>query len=187
MSQTGGGKSTLIRKIALAYAYPERRLRVYDGLPDKDWFLVYIKCRDLESSVAKSILEIIGTIVQRAEISKYKMAFEVLVENALQDGRILLLIDGLDEISEERYRICLADQLRTFVATYPNVHLLITSRKAGFGAVAATIPGYCKQYTMEQGQQKISRDELQNCIIKARRELPEILGYTEVSPSKFIE
>lgn len=297
LAKPGGGKSTLIRRIALAYAYPERRLRVDDGLPDKDWFPVYIRCRDLESNVTKSILEMIGTIAQRAEISKYKKAFEVLVENALQDGRILLLIDGLDEISEERHRICLADQLRTFVATYPNVHLLITSREAGFRAVAGTIAGYCKQYTicgleeeqiyllsqkwhqailgdsgqvkadsdklckiilhdariaalaenplllttllfvkrcvgylptkrcrlyeemiklllvtwnagahdkldmdetepqlayvayymMEQGQQKISRDELQNCIIKARRELPEILGYTEVTPSKFIE
>lgn len=297
LAKPGGGKSTLIRRIALAYAYPERRLRVDDGLPDKDWFPVYIRCRDLESNVTKSILEMIGTIVQRAEISKYKKAFEVLVENALQDGRILLLIDGLDEISEEKHRICLADQLRTFVATYPNVHLLITSRETGFRAVAGTIAGYCKQYTicglekeqiyllsqkwhqaisgeagqvkvesdnlceiifqdariaalaenplllttmlfvkrwvgylptkrcrlyeemiklllvtwnagahdkldmdetepqlayvayymMEHGQQKISRDVLQDCIIKARQELPEILGYTEVSPSKFIE
>lgn len=43
---------------------------------------------------------------------------------------------------------------------------------------------YCM---MEQGQQKIVRDELENCIVKARKELPEILDYTTVSPSKFIE
>lgn len=297
LAKPGGGKSTLIRRIALAYAYPERRLRVDDGLPNRDWFPVYIRCRDLENDVTKSILEIIGTIVQRAEIGKYKKAFEVLIENALQDGRMLLLIDGLDEISKEKHRIRLADQLRTFVATYPNVHLIITSRETGFRAVAGTIAGYCKQYTicgleedqiyllsgkwhqailgdsaqvkadsdklceiiihdariaalaenplllttllfvkrcvgylptkrcrlyeemiklllvtwnagahdkldmdetepqlayiayymMEKGQQKISRDELEDCIKNARKELPEILGYTEVSPSKFIE
>lgn len=297
LAKPGGGKSTLIRRIALAYAYPERRLRVNDGLPDRDWFPVYIRCRDLESNATKSIMEIIGMIVQRAEITRYQAAFTALVEDALQDGRVLLLIDGLDEISEERYRICFADQLRTFVATYPHVHLLVTSRMAGFRAVAGTIAGYCKQYTiagleegqvrllsrkwhqsilgkskqveidsdklcdvilldariaalaenplllttllfvkrcvgylptkrcrlyeemiklllvtwnagahdkldmdetepqlafvaycmMEQGQQKISRDRLEECIRQARRELPEILGYTEVSPAKFIE
>jgi len=42
-------------------------------------------------------------------------------------------------------------------------------------------------YMMEQGQQKITRDRLEICIIKARKELPEILGYTTVPPSKFIE
>ncbi len=297
LAKPGGGKSTLIRRIALAYAYPERRLRVDDGLPDMDWFPVYIRCRDLEHNATKSIMEIIGMIAQRAEITRHQAAFTALVEDALQDGRILLLIDGLDEISEERYRICFADQLRTFVATYPHVHLLVTSRMAGFRAVAGTIAGYCKQYTiagleegqvrllsrkwhqailgkskqveidsdklcdvilldariaalaenplllttllfvkrcvgylptkrcrlyeemiklllvtwnagahdkldmdetepqlafvaycmMEQGQQKITRDRLEEYIRKARRELPEILGYTDISPAKFIE
>lgn len=297
LAKPGGGKSTLICRIALAYAYPARRLQVDDGLPDREWFPVYIRCRDLESNATKSIMEIIGMIVQRAEITRYQAAFTALVEDALQDGRVLLLIDGLDEISEERYRICFADQLRTFVATYPHVHLLVTSRMAGFRAVAGTIANYCKQYTiagleeeqirllsrkwhqsilgkskqveidsdklcdvilldariaalaenplllttllfvkrcvgylptkrcrlyeemiklllvtwnagahdkldmdetepqlafvaycmMEQGQQKITRDGLEECIRQARRELPEILGYTEVSPAKFIE
>lgn len=297
LAKPGGGKSTLVRRIALAYAYPERRLRVDDGLPDKDWFPVYIRCRDLENNATKSIMEIIGTIVRRAEITMYESAFNSLIENALQDGRILLLVDGLDEISKEKHRICFADQLRTFVATYPGVRLLITSREAGFRAVAGTIASYCRRYSiceldreqirllslkwhrailgdsgqveidsdklcdmilsdarivalagnplllttllfvkrcvgylptkrcrlyeemiklllvtwnamahdkldmdetepqlafvaycmMERGQQKITRDELESCIIRARKELPEILDYTTVSPSKFIE
>lgn len=297
LAKPGGGKSTLIRRMALAYAYPERRLRVDDGLPDRDWFPVYIRCRDLENNATKSIMEIISLIVQRAEIIKYVNSFKILIENALQDGRILLLIDGLDEISNEKHRICFANQLRTFVATYPNVHLIITSRETGFRAVTGTIATYCKQYfigglkeeqirllslkwhqailgdsrqveadsnklcdtilrdkrilalaenplllttllfvkrcvgylptkrcrlyeemiklllvtwnaaahdkldmdetepqlafvaycMMEQGQQKITRDKLEKYIIEARKELPEILDYTQVSPSKFIE
>lgn len=297
LAKPGGGKSTLIRRMALAYAYPERRLRVDDGLPDRDWFPVYIRCRDLENNATKSIMEIISLIVQRAEITKYENSFKMLIENALQDGRVLLLIDGLDEISNEKHRICFANQLRTFVATYPNVHLIITSREAGFRAVTGTIATYCKQYfirglqerqirllslkwhqailgdskqvmvdsnklcdtilcdkrivalaenplllttllfvkrcvgylptkrcrlyeemiklllvtwnaaahdkldmdetepqlafvaycMMERGQQKVTRDKLERYIIEARKELPEILDYTKVSPSKFIE
>ena len=297
LAKPGGGKSTLIRRMALAYAYPERRLRVDDGLPNRDWFPVYIRCRDLEHNATKCIMEIINLIVQRAEIIKYENSFKILIENALQDGRVLLLIDGLDEISNEKHRICFANQLRTFVATYPNVHLIITSRETGFRAVTGTIATYCKQYfigglkeeqirllslkwhqailgdsrqvetdsnklcdtilrdkrivalaenplllttllfvkrcvgylptkrcrlyeemiklllvtwnaaahdkldmdetepqlafvaycMMEQGQQKITRDKLERYIIEARKELPEILDYTQVSPSKFIE
>lgn len=297
LAKPGGGKSTLIRRIALAYAYPQRRLRVNDGLPEKDWFPIYIRCRDLENNANRSIMEIIGMIAQRAEISQYENSFKKLSENVLQDGRVLLLIDGLDEISKEKNRICFANQLRTFVATYPSIHLIITSREAGFRSVAGTIATYCEQYSisgleegqirllsrkwhqailgdsrqveadsdklcdvilndarivalaenplllttllfvkrcvgylptkrcrlyeemiklllvtwnavahdkldmdetepqlafvaycmMEQGQQKIVRDELENCIVKARKELPEILDYTTVSPSKFIE
>lgn len=297
LAKPGGGKSTLIRRIALAYAYPERRTKVDDGLPDCNWFPVYIRCRDLGDDAAKSIWEIIGTIVHRAEITKHKHSFEALVEDTLQDGRVLLLIDGLDEISNEKYRICFVNQLRTFVATYPTVRLFITSREAGFRAVAGTLASYCEQYSIAslkekeirylslkwhqailgesdqtetdsnkvcdiilndpriialaenplllttllfvkrwvgylptkkcrlyeemiklllvtwnaaahdkldmdetepqlafvaycmttQGQQKITRDKLEKSIIDARKALPELLSYTTVSPSRFID
>lgn len=297
LAKPGGGKSTLIRRIALAYASTERRLKVDDNLPDKNWFPVYIRCRDLGDNVTKSILEIIGSIVRRAEILNYEQSFQALVEDALQEGRVLLLIDGLDEISQEKNRICLVNQLRTFVATYPNAHLVVTSREAGFRAVASTLASYCQQYTIDgmdedairllslkwhqailgeteqaqveadkvcniiltdarigalatnplllttllfvkrwvgylptkkcqlyeemiklllvtwnaaghdrlemdetepqlafvayemtkKGSQKIIRDDLQKNIVKARKELPELLGYTTVTPARFID
>ena len=297
LAKPGGGKSTLIRRIALAYALPERRLKVDDNLPDQNWFPVYIRCRDLGDNVTKSILEIIGSIARRAEILKYEQSFQALVEDALQEGRILLLIDGLDEISQEKNRICLVNQLRTFLAIYPNTHLIITSREAGFRAVANTLVSYCRQYTIDgmdedtirllslkwhqailgeteqvrvdadkvcdiiltdarihalaqnplllttllfvkrwvgylptkkcqlyeemiklllvtwnaaghdrlemdetepqlafvayemtkKSSQKIIRDELQKNIVMARRELPELLSYTTVSPTRFID
>lgn len=297
LAKPGGGKSTLIRRMALAYAYPERRKKVDDGLPDNDWFPIYIRCRDLGEDANKSILDIIETIVHRAEISTYYQLFNALVEDNLQNGKLLLLIDGLDEISVEKTRVRFVNQLRTFIATYPTVHLIITSRKAGFRAVAGTLASYCKQYSIanleeeeirslslkwhqailgesEQakedsnkvceiilndprimalaenplllttllfvkrwvgylptkkcrlyeemiklllvtwnaaghdkldmdetepqlafvayrmtmlGHQKITRDKLEKYIIEARNALPELLGYTEVSPSKFID
>ena len=297
LAKPGGGKSTLIRRIALAYAYPERRKKVDDKLPDCNWFPVYIRCRDLGDNATKSIFEIIGNIASRAEIAPHTAAFCSLIEDQLQDGCVLLLIDGLDEISMEKYRICFVNQLRTFVATYPTVHLVVTSRETGFRAVAGTLSSYCQQYSIDslneeqirflslkwhqailgeldqakqdsdkvcdiivndprivalaenplllttllfvkrcvgylptkkcrlyeemiklllvtwnaaahdrldldetepqlafvahymtvQGQQKITRSQLERCIIQARRALPELLSYTKVSPSKFID
>lgn len=297
LAKPGGGKSTLIRRIALAYAYPERRKKVDDGLPDRDWFPVYIRCRDLGDNATKSISEIIGTIIYRAEITSHSSAFNSLIEDNLQEGRILLLIDGLDEISLEKNRICFVNQLRTFVATYPSIHLIVTSRETGFRAVAGALASYCQQYSIAnldekkirylslkwhqailgesdqtqqdsekvcdiiigdprivalaenplllttllfvkrwvgylptkkcrlyeemiklllvtwnaaahdrldldetepqlafvaysmtiQGQQKITRSQLKQYIIQARHALPELLTYTQVSPSKFID
>ena len=297
LAKPGGGKSTLIRRIALAYAYPERRAKIDDQLPDENWFPIYIRCRDLGENAKKNILEIISTIVYRAEITEYKEAFKALVRERLQEGKVLLLVDGLDEISNERYRISFVEQLRTFVGIYPNVRLLVTSRETGYRAVAGTISSYCEKYTIaslseneirdlslrwhkailgeslnareesdkvcniimedkriialaenplllttllfvkrwigylptkkcqlyeemiklllvtwnavahdkldldetepqlafvayymsKKGEQKITRDELEECIKNARQELPEILGYTQISPSKFID
>ncbi|MBQ9783506.1 MAG: TIR domain-containing protein [Clostridia bacterium] len=148
LAKPGGGKSTLIRRIALAYAYPDRRKKVDDGLPDYEWFPIYIRCRDLGEEANNGILEIISSIVRRAEIRQHKEAFDSLVEDALQNGTVLLLIDGLDEIANETYRIRFVNQLRTFIATYPAARLLITSREAGFRAVADTLTGYCDQYSI---------------------------------------
>lgn len=148
LAKPGGGKSTLIRRVALAYAFPDRLKKVDDGLPEEHLFPIYIRCRDLGNDITKSISEIIKAIVHRAEISKLQSGFEALVEDALQSGQVLLLIDGLDEISNEKHRICFVNQLRTFVATYPTVHMLVTSRVAGFRAVAGTLTSYCKQYSI---------------------------------------
>lgn len=297
LAKPGGGKSTLIRRIALAYAYSERKQKVDDGLPDHDWFPIYIRCRDLGKDTTKGILEIISSIVHRAEIRQHEEAFTSLVEDALQAGRVLLLIDGLDEISVESFRISFVNQLRTFVATYPSVHLIITSRETGFRSVAGVMNSYCEQYTIadlnneqigllslkwhkamlneleqpkeeskkvcniifsdhrikalaknplllttllfvkrwvgylptkrcqlyeqmiklllvtwnaaahnkldldesepqlayvayqmtKSGKQKITRDILEQYIISARKALPDVLGYTDLSPSKFID
>lgn len=297
LARPGGGKSTLIRRIALACAFPERRKKVDDGLPETDLFPVYLRCRDMNSLGTDSITDIIYRIIYRAEKPQYAEPFKALIEDELQDGRMLLLIDGLDEISNERERICFVDQLRVFVATYPSVHLVVTSRETGFRAVARVIENYCAEYSIadldeEQirrlslnwheailndkararedsekvcdiilgderiralainplllttllfvkrwvgylptkrctlygemiklllvtwnavgherldldetepqlafvahymttnGKQTITRDELEKCIIKARRELQDTLGYTKVSPSQFID
>ena len=119
-----------------------------DHLPDERWFPVYIRCRDLEEILPGSILDSIFSIINRAELSRYREAFECLIEEQLEQGRMLLLIDGLDEIADEKKRIQFVDQLYSFVNTYPSVHLIVTSREAGFRAVAGKLGSYCRKYTI---------------------------------------
>lgn len=297
LAKPGGGKSTLIKRIAIAYAFPERRKQINDKLPEKKWFPIFLRCRELGEKVTQSITEIIHNIPIRAEIHSCIENFSILVSEALQDGTALLLIDGLDEISEDKSRIAFVNQLRTFIATYPTLNIIVTSREAGFRAVAGSLASYCENYTVsnllpeeieslcikwhkaiiddsentikeakklselilkdsrirvlaenplllttllfvkrwagylptkrsilyqemiklllvtwnvegheildieeaepqlayvaywmtKNGKQTITADELNNCLIAARRQLPEILGYTNINPSEFIK
>ncbi|PKN68616.1 MAG: hypothetical protein CVU54_14230 [Deltaproteobacteria bacterium HGW-Deltaproteobacteria-12] len=297
LAKPGGGKSTLIKRIAIAYAFPERRKLINDKLPEKILFPIFLRCRELGEKVTLSITEIINAISTRAEINSCADEFSILVSKSLQQGTALLLIDGLDEIAEDKNRISFVNQLRTFVATYPTINIIVTSREAGFRVVADFLATYCENYTVsnlieseikelcikwhkaiidesantakeanklselimkdnrikalaknplllttllfvkrwagylptkrsvlyqemiklllvtwnvegheildieeaepqlafvaywmtKQGQQTITADELNSCLIEARKQMPEILGYTNVSPSEFIK
>ncbi|WP_313265389.1 NACHT domain-containing protein [Sphingobacterium sp.] len=297
LAKPGGGKSTLIKRIAIAYAFPERREQINDSLPNKSWFPIFLRCRELGNKVTFSITDIINSIPSRAEIPSCSEDFSILVSRALQNGNALLLIDGLDEIAEDRNRITFVNQLRTFIATYPSINIIVTSREAGFRAVAGSLATYCENFSMSnlvdtdvrelclkwhkaiiddsentvkeanklselilndsrikvlaenplllttllfvkrwagylptkksilyqemiklllvtwnvegheildieeaepqlafvaywmtnQGQQTITADELNRCLIDARKQMPEILGYTNINPSEFIK
>lgn len=64
----------------------------------------------------------------------------------MQNGEALVLIDGLDEISNEGERVNFVHQLRTFLAKYPAVSLIVTSREAGLRVVAGAMSMYCSRY-----------------------------------------
>jgi hypothetical protein len=297
LAKPGGGKSTLIKRIAIAYAFPERRIQINDKLPDNNWFPIFLRCRELGDKVILSITDIINNIPSRAEIHTCSIEFSDLVSASLQNGNALLLIDGLDEIAEDRNRVAFVNQLRTFIATYPAINIIVTSREAGFRVVGGALATYCKNYSVsnlieeeieelcikwhkaiiddsentvkeakklcdliikdtrikvlaenplllttlmfvkrwagylptkrsvlyqemiklllvtwnvegheildieeaepqlafvaywmtKNGQQTISAEELNSCLIDARKQMPEILGYTNISPSEFIK
>jgi hypothetical protein len=297
LAKPGGGKSTLIKRIAISYAFPGRRKQINDNLPDKSWFPIFLRCRELGEKVTLSITDIINSIPSRAEIPAYANEFSSLVSQSLQNGNALILIDGLDEIAEDRNRIAFVNQLRTFLATYPTINIIVTSREAGFRVVGGSLATYCEHYRVsnltapeikdlsikwhtaiidntantireankiseiiikdrrisvlaenplllttllfvkrwagylptkknvlyeemiklllvtwnveghekleieeaapqlayvaywmtKHGQQTITEEELNSCLIEARTQMPEILGYTNISPSEFIK
>lgn len=142
----GGGKSTLLKRLATAYADRQRREAVADSLPDRDWLPIVIRCRQLDELARRPILEIIDAIPARAEMPAMAEAFTALVAAALQEGEALLLVDGLDEISDAADRLAFAEQLRTFLATYPTVRAVITSRQTGFRHIAGALVATCRSY-----------------------------------------
>lgn len=146
LAAPGGGKSTLLKRIAVSYAFPERRKLVSDDLPDRTYLPIFIRCRQLGDMAKSPIWDILAKMPQRAEMPDLKEAFMSLVSTALHNGEALLLIDGLDEISDEGARISFVHQLRTFLATYPVTNIIVTSREAGFRIVGGSLMTHCQHY-----------------------------------------
>jgi hypothetical protein len=145
----GGGKSTLLKRIAIAYAFPERRRLIHDDLPNRKWLPLFLRCRQLEGSVREPITEILRALRKRAEIdADLTDAFSNLIGTALHSGEALLLVDGLDEISDHGDRVAFVKQLRTFLATYPAVAIVITCREAGFRIIGGALAGHCSPFKL---------------------------------------
>ena len=140
----GGGKSTLLKRLATAYAFTERRHEISDDLSPHDWLPLLLRCRELRERADRPIIELLEDIPRQAGMSADVCAvFQDSIHAALSAGRALLLIDGLDEISGEVARQTFANHLRTFLATFPRAALVVTSREAGFRHVAGVLEGAC--------------------------------------------
>jgi hypothetical protein len=146
LASPGGGKTTLLKRLVLAYAFPERSELINDNLPKRSWFPLLIRCRQLSNLVESTITDALNGIVKRAEITDLDTVFMLLVKESLRSGNALLLIDGLDEISNEGDRLAFIHQLCTFLAVYPTVNVIVTSREAGFRVVGGALSGHCKHY-----------------------------------------
>lgn len=65
LAAPGGGKSTLIKRLAVAYADPARRGEVADGLPQRDWFPLFFRCRELRALARGSFAELVAIAAGR--------------------------------------------------------------------------------------------------------------------------
>lgn len=134
----GGGKTTVVKRIALAYAFGDRYEAADDALAERDIVPFVVRCRQLEAGADRPLLDVLKGIAVTAAIISDAPEFEQLVTSAVQHGRALVLLDGLDEMSEgDRLRLVRA--LRVFVAANPDVRTIVTARPAGFRAVAGRV------------------------------------------------
>jgi hypothetical protein len=149
LAAPGGGKSTLLKRLATAYAMPERLNQVADHLPTQNWLPLLLRCRDLGQQARQPILSLLQHICQCAAMTpEQSTLFQETIHTALRAGRVLLLVDGLDELSDSGTRQLFAQNLRTFVGMFPGTRLLLTSREAGFRAVAGVVASLCRQLRM---------------------------------------
>ncbi|RQH05964.1 signal transduction protein, partial [Okeania hirsuta] len=103
----------------------------YLGLdPNTDYLPILIRMRDLARHPDKSILEYARIFSEKT------MAVKTLptgfFEHWLEDGRALILLDGLDEVAEEGKRYDVVRRIENFLGQFDRNRAIITSRPAGY-------------------------------------------------------
>jgi hypothetical protein len=148
LAPPGGGKSTLVKRLATAYADPSRREEIGDDLPDRDWLPLFFRCRELRGLARASFAELVEALSKRDPVRLHEAVFRAEVDRALLAGRVLLLVDGLDEISDPGDRAAFVCTIRSTLQAYPGIAMVVTSREAGFRHVAAHFTTICTQATL---------------------------------------
>ena len=70
LANPGGGKSTLLKRLATAYSFPARRKEIPDRLPDRNWLPLYMRCRDLRDRTRRPIIELLQGISSYANMDE---------------------------------------------------------------------------------------------------------------------
>lgn len=122
----GCGKTTYMKKVIYDHASSSCNNGLYPLL---------IRCRSLNERADLSIMSILQDLPATAEFPMdpaLRQSFCDMVYAKLRLGGALLLIDGLDEISDAGRRSQFIEQLDAFERTYPQNRILVTSRFAGY-------------------------------------------------------
>uniref|UniRef100_Q01YL7 Putative signal transduction protein with Nacht domain n=1 Tax=Solibacter usitatus (strain Ellin6076) TaxID=234267 RepID=Q01YL7_SOLUE len=141
----GGGKSLLLKRLAVAYADPSRRRASSDALPDLDLLPVLIRCREWRELIHRPIQAILNNLADFTGHAALDGLSEAL-SPLFREGRTLLLVDGLDEIHDDALRATFVEHLEAFIAENKLTRLVVTSREAGFSLVAPSLSRFCERW-----------------------------------------
>ena len=140
LGDPGAGKSTLVNWFATAYLLKAsdseawKNLPDVDTLPDADWLPLVVRCRDLGTDqLLGSMSDAIRQALRKHELSDDDLdAMTRMLMERLREGTCLLLIDGLDEISDPVTRRKFSKQLEKVHVAYPEAPIIVTSRIVGY-------------------------------------------------------
>lgn len=114
----GAGKTTLLKYLALNTCKENIETQEYSRIP------IPIPLREFSES-GKNLEEYIDTVLE-----KYKAPDEKKrVEKVLETGKSLLLMDGFDEITFERNREKVIENIYAFTEIYRGCKIVVTSRQ----------------------------------------------------------
>ncbi|MHB0937219.1 MAG: HEAT repeat domain-containing protein [Armatimonadota bacterium] len=140
LGDPGAGKSTLLRWIATAYLLrlkgdtDWRNLPDVETLPGADWLPIIIRCRDLGVDCAAGALDdMLCHTLRKAEMAPEAAAdMQAMLRERLTAGTALLMLDGLDEITDPGLRARFCAQVERIQAAYPAAPIIATSRIVGY-------------------------------------------------------
>ncbi|WP_293038185.1 HEAT repeat domain-containing protein [Moorena sp. SIO1F2] len=124
----GSGKTTLMSYFAVMLAQSKAEVLGLDG--DTDWLPILIRIRDLVRHPDKSLIDYAWMFAEKTmAVNTIPVGF---FDHWLSDGRALILLDGLDEVTEDAKRNDVVRRINNFLGQFNRNRAIITSRPAGY-------------------------------------------------------
>ena len=119
--EPGMGKTTYCQKLVFDWA--SKQCREWDESFPRIDVLLFLRCREIKSSLWNAIEELI--LPEEIEPEEKEMFFQFLKENP---SKVLLVLDGLDEADPQTLEMCLKIIRRKQL---PGCYIVLTSRPEG--------------------------------------------------------
>ena len=148
LASAGHGKTTLLRRICLFYSQFRLNGGVLDEidaetrarycLPKEEYIPVFIKLRnvidnnfEIETLIKQSVLEFLRSKFAEHSQEDIEDGYENWINQVYEQGeKLLLLIDGLDEVPD-KYKMEFLVLLEKYLSQHEGTKLILTTRVAG--------------------------------------------------------
>ncbi|MCH8243471.1 MAG: NACHT domain-containing protein, partial [Planctomycetes bacterium] len=129
LGDPGAGKTTALRYLARMYASSENANSDY---PSDVSVPVFVRLADWAEQLREDRqVDIVSAALGQLDLSD-GLELADWLRGQLATGRVLLLLDGLDEVGDADHLVTVKDQIRDVVEKYPEARIVITSRIVGF-------------------------------------------------------
>ena len=140
LGDPGGGKTTMLRWMATAYLLRHKGDAAFSQVPDtetlpaKPWIPVLIRCRDLgKDDLCRCFKDFLTQHLNKTKLLPADAeVMRTVILDHLAKGDALLLVDGLDEITDPQVRMMFCQELEHTAARYPAAPIVVTSRIVGY-------------------------------------------------------
>lgn len=157
LGDPGSGKTLLMHYLSVMIARGKPKEIGLD--PNVDWLPISIDIRDLLKIPNNNILNYIyKSAIEKTQIESFPDGF---FEYWLEDGRAVILLDGLDEIVDEVARWRVVQDIYAFLHRFQKCRAIITSRVAGYRQDYFPSDSYPQYYL-----QPFNDDNIKEFIIK---------------------
>ena len=161
----GSGKTTVIANLIIEI------LEGRCAIAELNHFLpIYVHVRDIDLSGSDNSLEksVINGLYRR-DVSNKNFNFETIYRKYLAENRLLICIDGLDELLPERFDE-VVPHIQNYLRQNPSVQIVVTSGPFYTGGLlkAGFIPFYLKPASLDDNRklgQKISEMFLNDTVL----------------------